>query len=111
MIEILIIIVVIFFGLLITSMWTNEEHPELSTLWKNRFHDDKPRVFCSECKYFSSFGYSVDDCSFCNHPHNMYKDYNWREKYELSDKRPSEINRKNNCKWYERKKDGHNICS
>jgi hypothetical protein len=60
----------------------------------------KEKVYCKDCKYFR---FLIDLDNQCEHPNNIYPvdDYYSRKYYYR--KLPKKLNKRNNCKWYERK--------
>lgn len=83
----------------------------------------RKRVYCSQCKYFKSeLEVIPGDCTWeglrkwhyhCNHPNNSFSKYDYiggdwqqpRTKINRGSykKKPKELNKKNDCKWFERK--------
>jgi hypothetical protein len=59
------------------------------------------KVYCNECKHLH---YCLDTFSFyCYHPDNYTKKGNWKDRNALIGvKEPSEINKDNDCKWFEK---------
>jgi len=55
-------------------------------------------VFCGECKHFRE----EDIGNKCNHPDNKFFKYSYKEEIKVF-KSPCELNRLNNCKWFEKK--------
>jgi len=56
------------------------------------------KVYCDECKYFK---YQIYTCE-CEHPENWVS--TWKSRKAFRDP-PKEINRDNNCPWYESKEE------
>lgn len=52
------------------------------------------KIFCSNCKH-------LDVPDDCNHPNNLQD--NWREPGGYRDKEAENLNRNNDCRWYEEK--------
>ena len=75
----------------------------------------KKKIYCSQCRYYIEYtcagvisGYSgTDGCSYEDNVNYTLKLENWysrEQKWKNGCKRPaSEINAKNDCKWFKRK--------
>lgn len=63
------------------------------------FFKKKTKVYCKDCKYFiRDEGYKV-----CDHKKNVDKIDDWYSSHEIRKRRPKEINKRNNCKWFKNK--------
>lgn len=63
------------------------------------FFRKKTKVYCVNCKYLiSDEGYLV-----CDFPKNHGEINEWYKKCEVRKRWPKDINKKNNCKWFEQK--------
>ena len=61
----------------------------------------KKKVFCSRCRFLVGKGAEE---YFCNHADNSkLADDSWFSPDTVGVKHPSDINKKNNCKWYRAK--------
>lgn len=65
-------------------------------------------IYCSKCKYI--FRYEINGLFIsydCKHPNNIteIEENNWYHKYtsEIYKNIPENINKNNDCKWYEMK--------
>ena len=66
------------------------------------------KVYCRKCCYFLDD--DASDLNWCNHPNNIEIVLNQGESYlspatykDQNIKHPSEINKHNNCSWFERR--------
>ena len=87
----------------------NERYQTCTYYCSHKFVKEEPleiktlgpyKVYCNECKHLH---YCLDTF-YCYHPDNYTKKGNWKDKNALVGvKEPSEINKDNDCKWFERK--------
>jgi len=60
------------------------------------------KVFCKKCKYLLTKEIYLSDIEYdCIHSNNREYKRNWLNPYFLFRKKPSKINKNNNCLWYQ----------
>lgn len=85
----------------ITEIFPDNEHRIVQEMSKKYFGRVKPpKVYCGGCKYFMTVtdGKKTTDM-LCCYPENVG---DWRSETVFKSA-PSEINKNNNCKWFEKK--------
>lgn len=66
------------------------------------FFKKKTKVYCKDCKYLrTQDGYHL----VCTHPLNIVNSSDWYQSYKEQKRWPIQINKRNNCKWFELKED------
>jgi len=78
----------------------NERYQTCTYYCSHKFSEENnSKVYCNECKYlYHNF--------YCRYPDNYSKLGNWHDRYtKFGVKEPSEINKDNNCKWFEKKEE------
>ena len=63
----------------------------------------KEKVYCNECYYLESYRPPFGNYSYtCLYSENIKRKNNWLGE-EASVKKPKDINKNNNCKWFKNK--------